>query len=467
MHYKKLPALSVLALPISLIFSFFVTTAALAEGASADVGERRVQASSVSVASGIGQGLVSLDSTTAVTGSLTITEVAVFDIGATSTVITWTTDEDSDSRVRYGASMDSLTNGATNPVTGTHHAVSLANLTPSTEYFFGVESTDADGDTAINDNSGSYYSFTTLEAELMRKAFVGTVMGEPTDTITLLQNGNKGEVVIILPDDFVLRTPDGPRAGSLEDGAEVVILSQRAGDQWVALQVLVKPVKPNLPVVGVITGVGPTSITVLDHKGNPHMLRLENEVDSSVEGEVVTLFPGNSGQVRGLVRAEDIRQRLHRFLDEATSEGAGDDTEIEEEPRGKRADALIKRLEKHGDERIRLLDSALQRAPAEVKEKIEAGRARAQRGIEASHSAITRAKEKSGRSSSAGPDEETEGTVDSPNGIDDRPGSGDNKAEGKGKSGNQGNAGGQGSATGQDRDDRQGNSGRGGRGNTP
>jgi hypothetical protein len=166
-------------------------------------------------------------------------------------------------------------------------------------------------------------------------------------------------------------------------------------------------------------------------------------VDSSIEGEVVTLFPGNSGQVRGLVRAEDIRQRLHEFLDEATGEGTGDDSEIEEELRDKRADALIKRLEKHGAERIRLLDSALQRAPAEVKEKIEAGRARAQRGIEASRSAITRAKGKFERPGSAEQDEETGETVDSPNEIGDRPGRGATQEGDKGKSGNQGNAGGQ------------------------
>jgi hypothetical protein len=445
MYYSKIRALSILALPISLIFSFLVTTATLAEGSSSDMGEWGTQTGNRLVVSSINHGLDGLDATSAVTGSLTVTGVAVSDIEATSAVISWTTDEDSNSQVRYGASTDFLTFSATNPVTGTHHAVPLANLTPSTEYFFEVESTDGDGDTAIDHNSGSFHSFTTLEAELMRKAFVGTVMGEPTETVTLHQNGNKGEVIIILPDDYVLKTPGGPRAGTFEDGAEVVILGQRAQDQWVALQVLVKPVKPSLPVVGVITGVGPTSLTVLDHKGNPHLLRLENEMDSSVEGEVVTLFPGNSGQVRGLVRAEDIRQRLHEFLDETTGEGAGDDSEMEEAIRGKRADALIKRLEKHGAERIRLLESALQRAPAEGKEKIEAGKAEAQRGIEASRLAITRAKGKFERPGPAGQDEEIGETVDSPNEIGDRPGRGATQEGGKGKSGNQGNAGGQGS----------------------
>jgi hypothetical protein len=342
----------------------------------------------------------------------------------------------------YGNNTDSLTFSATNPTTGTHHTVPLANLTPSTEYFFEVESTDPDGDIAIDDNSGSFHSFTSLEADLMRKAFVGTVMGEPQETVTLRQNGNKGEVIIILPNDYVLKTPGGPRSGTFEDGAEVVILCQKAEDQWVALQVLAKPVKPNLPVVGVITGVGPTSLTVLDYKGNSHLLRLENKVDSSIEGEVVTLFPGTSGQVRGLVRAEDIRQRLHEFLDEATGEGTGDDFEIGEELRGKRVDVLIKQLEKHGAERIRLLENALQRAPAEVKERIEASKARAQRGIEASRSAITRAKEKSERRGSAGQYEDTYETAEPPTEISDEPRQGAGQDGSKGKSGTQGNAGG-------------------------
>jgi hypothetical protein len=392
-------------------------------------------------------GSQNFDSTGAVTGSLAIIGVAVSSVGPTSAVVSWTTDGDGDGLVRYGTTTNALSFSATNPVTGTDHTVPLVNLTPSTQYFFEVESTDGEGDTAVDDNAGSFHTFTTAEADLQRKAFVGTVVGEPGETVTLRQNGNKGDVIIILPDEYELRTPGGPRASTFGDGAEVVILSQKAGDQWVALWVLVKPVKPILPVVGVVTEVGPTSLTVLDRKGNAHLLRLENPLDSSIEGEAVTLFPGNGGQLRGLVRAEDVRQRLSKFLEQAEEEEGEEASEADDNLRRRLAKALLERLQKQGAAEVDLLDRALQHAPAGAKTKIEAARAKAQKEFESSQKGVygSRGMSKPGNSS------EDDGDVSEPDlaaEASDKPAGGTSSRGTNQGSGSQGKAGVQGNGKG-------------------
>jgi hypothetical protein len=459
MHYGKIKALSILVPPLLLAFSFFLTTTTLAEAAAPRPADTAVKFAHRVVDSGVILNSPTFDATRVVTDSLTISDVAITNVGATSALITWTTDETADSLVRYGTSTDALTFSASSSMTGTHHSVGLANLTPDTKYFFEVESTDGEGDTAVDDNSGNFYSFTTLGAEQARKGFVGTVVGNPAQTVTIVQQGTGKEATIILPEDYILKTPGGPRAGKFEDGARVVILAQRADDDWVALRVLVKPVKPNLPVVGVVTGVGPTSLTVLDPKGKAHLLRVDEELEELAPGEVVTVFPGNANRARGLVRAEEVHHRLQKLLNEFTESENSEATPEEEDFRGKRANALIKALEVHGAQQLQALDKALQHAPDEVKDKISAAKSKAQKALDAARSAVGKAKGKLKQSESNdsddgpadgnGPDQASHGR-----GHTEGQGKGAGHSDSPGNSGNQGNAEGQGQGSG-------GNQGRG------
>ena len=141
MYYGKTKSLSLLALPLLLALAFFVTTTVLAEASSAGPNEDSINPVVRLVDSGTRNQSAALRATSAVTGSFEITAVAVTDIGMTSAVVSWTTDVASDSEVRYGTATDALNLSATSPVTGagTAHVVSLANLTPNTEYFFEVE----------------------------------------------------------------------------------------------------------------------------------------------------------------------------------------------------------------------------------------------------------------------------------------------------------------------------------------
>jgi hypothetical protein len=133
---------------------------------------------------------------------------------------------------------------------------------------------------------------------------------------------------------------------------------------------------------------------VLDRKGVPHFLRLDGEEGYLEPGAVVTMFPGNSGQAKGLVRAEDVRERMQSFLERTPGDDGMGVGQGQEDINGKRARALIKGLEKHGFEQVRLLDMALDRVPEKEKEKIELRKAKAQRGIDSSKTALNKARNK-------------------------------------------------------------------------
>ena len=101
----------------------------------------------------------------------------------TSATITWTTDEASDSVVEYATeSLDtaSSTSEVSDSTLVTSHSLLIEGLTPETEYFYRVKSTDKAGNTATS----SQMSFTTLaEPEVDETApVISNVAATPTTT---------------------------------------------------------------------------------------------------------------------------------------------------------------------------------------------------------------------------------------------------------------------------------------------
>lgn len=85
-----------------------------------------------------------------------ISNVTVASVGATSTTVTWTTNEDTDSFINF--SQDTNYCGVRNSgVPSTNHSVVIPNLDPGTAYFFRIDSTDQNGDQIFSGD----YSFTT------------------------------------------------------------------------------------------------------------------------------------------------------------------------------------------------------------------------------------------------------------------------------------------------------------------
>jgi hypothetical protein len=85
-----------------------------------------------------------------------ISDVTIASVGATSTTVTWTTDEDTDSFINF--SEDTNYCGVRNSgAFSTDHSVVIPNLDSGTTYFFRINSTDQDGNQVFSGN----YSFTT------------------------------------------------------------------------------------------------------------------------------------------------------------------------------------------------------------------------------------------------------------------------------------------------------------------
>jgi PKD repeat protein len=82
-----------------------------------------------------------------------------------SATITWTTDEDSDSMVDY-EELPPLTSFESDIVMTLSHSIKITGLSLETTYYYSVQSTDQAGNTALDDNGGIYYSFTTLPPEM-------------------------------------------------------------------------------------------------------------------------------------------------------------------------------------------------------------------------------------------------------------------------------------------------------------
>lgn len=101
-----------------------------------------------------------------------ISNVQVSGVTATGATITWTTNEPGNSLVRYGtAAPPSSTASASSLVTG--HSITLSGLSASATYYFEVQSTDASGNTAVENNSRAYYSFTTPAPKTMYVSSIG------------------------------------------------------------------------------------------------------------------------------------------------------------------------------------------------------------------------------------------------------------------------------------------------------
>ncbi|MEA3485085.1 MAG: Ig-like domain-containing protein [Candidatus Aerophobetes bacterium] len=86
-----------------------------------------------------------------------ITNIANTTPTTDSVTITWTTDEASDSLVKYGTTSSTYTNDESGAAMVTSHSITLTGLSPDTPYYFVVNSTDASDDS----NESEEHSFTT------------------------------------------------------------------------------------------------------------------------------------------------------------------------------------------------------------------------------------------------------------------------------------------------------------------
>jgi len=87
----------------------------------------------------------------------TITNITVTNITENSAMITWETDEFSNSLVKYGTSSSAYTNEDFNNFFVKNHSIPVCNLSQGTKYYFVLKSVDLSGNSA----ESLEYSFTT------------------------------------------------------------------------------------------------------------------------------------------------------------------------------------------------------------------------------------------------------------------------------------------------------------------
>ena len=189
-----------------------------------------------------------------------------------------------------------------------------------------------------------------------RKAFVGVVDTKTGESVTLIQNGNKGPVTIVL-DNPKIKTPGGPVAGTFTKDARVVIQVRNVGTKvdpvWVAIRVLVKPVKPTVtPFSGTVVSVTGDVVTIMQPDGSTTEIELEAGALPPEIGELVTGFAGSSptegankgkkhAKAKGFVKASKIRARLEAFLDNLTT----DEARVPEESEGEKVRSARQKAE--------------------------------------------------------------------------------------------------------------------------
>jgi len=116
--------------------------------------------------------------TTDVTPDVTapiITGIANSSIAVSSAVITWTTDEISDSMVKYGTASGTYSSSTTNTTNTTSHSITLTGLSEDTTYYYVVNSTDTSGNPA----QSAEYSFATpdVTAPVISSVASGSIIG--------------------------------------------------------------------------------------------------------------------------------------------------------------------------------------------------------------------------------------------------------------------------------------------------
>ncbi|MCK6561741.1 VCBS repeat-containing protein [candidate division KSB1 bacterium] len=243
-----------------------------------------------------------------------IANVAAGSITASSAVISWETNEASDSQVEYG-----LTSayGFATPVAGervTSHQVVLSGLAAGTTYHFRVKSTDADGNQA---NSGDFI-FTTLTAALLADDFNSGSL----DAAKWQRGTNAGNQSAVLNGQLELRSTGG------ESGWVITKSAFRPRNT----SVTVKVTQPNddgalgmSPTYNLAASTGIYNqatwyrfYVYRDQASGPYLLYVQWKKNGVVDGVEVTGNLVITGPVHLRLRCDETQIHFEASLDGAT-----------------------------------------------------------------------------------------------------------------------------------------------------
>ncbi|MBI2208229.1 hypothetical protein HYU50_01935 [Candidatus Woesearchaeota archaeon] len=116
--------------------------------------------------------------------ALSISNVQITDVSSNSARVKWFTDEVADGKVKYGPTKDlGFTSRHTTFIF--EHNQLLQGLDSEKTYFLDIESSNINGDIAVDNNSGQFYSFTTKDITPPAKVEGLTVTGRTKNSIAI------------------------------------------------------------------------------------------------------------------------------------------------------------------------------------------------------------------------------------------------------------------------------------------
>ncbi|MDH5442992.1 MAG: fibronectin type III domain-containing protein [Hadesarchaea archaeon] len=144
-----------------------------------------------------------------------IENVASSNITYDSATITWDTDEVSDSVVNYGTTT-ALGSTESDVIKVISHSITLTGLSASTIYYYEVKSTDCAGNATVDNNNGSYYTFTTTGPDTTPPVIENVASSNITyDSATITWDTDELS-------DSVVNYGTSPALGSTESDATMV-----------------------------------------------------------------------------------------------------------------------------------------------------------------------------------------------------------------------------------------------------
>ena len=278
----------------------------------------------------------------------------------------------------------------------------------------GDDHEDADNDEEGDDEEGKEAGDS--------QGYVGSfALGDGVFTVTT----KRDEVEIQIPDgglEPITRIPgQADAAGSLEDGTSVAVLVEFVLDESsgelvrVARQIIVKPT-PQRPIAGAVVSVatdedGVRILTIMRPDGTTQEVRLGPGDDPPATGDLVTAFQGRGvdGEsdrgppvAKGLVRAEEVRQRLESFLEDLTT--TGDLPDEVAERRAQRVTDVAAILESHASKHVEIIERVSQNEnlPPQAVQGMQNALERAQRGRDRARGKADEARAKAGRPTDRG-----------------------------------------------------------------
>ena len=179
-----------------------------------------------------------------------ISNVQVSAIGPDTATVAFTTNENATDTLSYGAACGSLGTTLNGAAPSTSHSYVISGLNPNTAYYFNLTATDAAGNTAIANNGGSCFTFsTTAVPNYFTQQFVSGTnnLNLSNKTITFRPNGSNDYYAACITDNsalpveptnhaslaFTPNNDDGSSAVTLSGGAAVRLYGTPRTNFWV------------------------------------------------------------------------------------------------------------------------------------------------------------------------------------------------------------------------------------------